>query len=187
MISTAKVSPATSLTVSDTPSSATDPFGAMKWESCAGERTVNRAMSVKSSRAITLARPSAWPATTCPPSSSPSLSGRSRLMCVPFCQTPAVVARSVSAAPSPADPEPGAGALLARRAHGHGDAAAGDRGADGDRVRIIAAGDLETDEALRARLDRNHLANVGHDAGKHLTPARISRPCPPRRFRDRWR
>ena len=98
-----KVSPATSLTVSDTPSSATDPFVAMKRESCVGERNVNRAMSVKSSRVITSARPSAWPATTCPPSSSPSLTGRSRLTRAPFCQRPTVVTRSVSAAASTAN------------------------------------------------------------------------------------
>src|SRR6516225_323802 len=73
------------------------------------------------------------------------------------------------------------------RNHGQAHAAASDRGADVDGIRIIARGDLETDEALRARLDRNHLANVGHDAGKHLTPARMSRPWPPRRFRGRWR
>src|SRR5262249_14207754 len=77
------------------------------------------------------------------------------------------------------DGKPGAVALLSARDHGQAHAAAGDRGADVDRLRIIATGDLETGEPLRARLDRNHLANVGHDAGKHLTSARISPPCPP--------
>src|SRR5262249_11906698 len=85
------------------------------------------------------------------------------------------------------DREPGAVALLAARYHGQAYAAAGDRGADVDGLRIIATGDLETGEPLRARLDRNHFADVGHDAGKHLTPARISRPCRPRWFRCRRR
>src|SRR5215467_16134717 len=67
------------------------------------------------------------------------------------------------------DGKPGAVALLSARDHGQAHAAAGDRGADVDRLRIIATGDLETGEPLRARLDRNHLANVGHDAGEHLT------------------
>src|SRR5262249_30417025 len=85
------------------------------------------------------------------------------------------------------DREPGAVALLAARDHGQAYAAAGDRGADVDGLRIIATGDLETGEPLRARLDRNHFADVGHDAGKHLTPARISRPCRPPWFRCRRR
>src|SRR5262245_13249686 len=85
------------------------------------------------------------------------------------------------------DGEPGTVALLAARDHGQAHAAAGDRGADVDCLRIIATGDLETGEPLRARLARNHFANVGHDAGKHLTSARISRPCPPRWFRCRRR
>src|SRR5262249_10262242 len=85
------------------------------------------------------------------------------------------------------DDEPGAGALLAMGDHSQAHAAAGNRDADVGGIRTIATGDLETVEPLRARLDRNHLANVGHDAGKHLTPARMSRPCPPRRFRGRWR
>ena len=51
MISTENVSPSTSLTVSETPSSATEPLGAMNRDSAAGARNVNRAMSGKSSRA----------------------------------------------------------------------------------------------------------------------------------------
>src|SRR5262245_2732326 len=85
------------------------------------------------------------------------------------------------------DGEPGAVALLAARDHGQAHATAGDRGADADGLRIIATGDLETGEPLPPRLDRNPLADVGHDAGKHLTPARSSRPCRPRWFRCRRR
>ena len=59
----------------------------------AGTRNDSRAMSVKSSRAISSARPSTWPLTRWPPSSSPSRSARSRLSLVPRCQAPAVVTR----------------------------------------------------------------------------------------------
>ena len=52
MISTEKSSPSTALTVSETPSSATEPFGAMKRASSPGARSAKRAMSVMSSRAI---------------------------------------------------------------------------------------------------------------------------------------
>ena len=48
MTSTEKVSPSTSLTVSDTPSSATEPLGAMKRARSCGARSIKRAMSVKS-------------------------------------------------------------------------------------------------------------------------------------------
>ena len=46
------------------------------------------------------------------------------------------------------DREPGAVAVPAARDHGEAHAAAGDRGADGDGVRIVAAGDLEPREPL---------------------------------------
>ena len=65
------------------------------------------------------------------------------------------------------DREPGAIAVLAARDHGEAHAAAGDRGADRDGVGIVAAGDPEPREPLRARLDRDHLADVGDDAGEH--------------------
>ena len=74
-------------------------------------------------------------------------------------------------------------ALLAARDHGQADAAAGDRCADADAVRIIAAGDREARQPLRARFDRNHLADAGDDAGEHVRPARVSRPCPPQWLR----
>ena len=50
MIITEKLASAASLTVSDTPSRATDPLRAMKRESSAGTQNVSFAMSVKSSQ-----------------------------------------------------------------------------------------------------------------------------------------
>ena len=57
-------------------------------------------MSGRSSREISSATPSTWPATMWPPSSSPTFIARSRLSRVPVFQSPAVVIRSVSAAAS---------------------------------------------------------------------------------------
>src|ERR1700730_12833615 len=58
------------------------------------------------------------------------------------------------------DGKPGAVAILAARDRSEAHAAAGDRGADGDGVGIVAAGDLEPREHLGARLDPDHLADV---------------------------
>ena len=57
-------------------------------------------MSGRISRVASSAMPSAWPATICPPSSSPTFNARSRLSRVPIFQQPAVVMRKVSAAAS---------------------------------------------------------------------------------------
>src|ERR1043166_3681730 len=100
MIRTENVSPVTSFTVSDTPSSATEPFGAMNFASGFGTRNTKRAMPVMSSRETTSASPSMCPLTRWPPSSSPTFSDRSRLTRVPFDQRPTAVSRSVSAAAS---------------------------------------------------------------------------------------
>src|SRR5262249_61277327 len=75
----------------------------------------------------------------------------------------------------PAGGSPGKKAGVPARAPrpgGEAAPAAGDRGADRDRVGIVAAGDLEAGEPLRPRLDRDHLADIGDDAGEHalLTP-----------------
>ncbi len=59
MISTENAAPSTVLTVSDTPSSATEPFCAMNRASSAGAVKVSRAISVRSSRALSTATPSA--------------------------------------------------------------------------------------------------------------------------------
>jgi hypothetical protein len=75
----------------------------MKRASSWGARRTKRAISVASFRSVTAAIPSAWPATMCPPSSSPTLSERSRLIRVPWRQRPIVVIRSVSAAASTAN------------------------------------------------------------------------------------
>ena len=133
-------------------------------------------MSVRSSRAVSAARPSAWPATIWPPSSSPTLSARSRL--IRRAPLPVADRGDAQRLGGGIDREPGAVAVPAARDDGEAHPAAGDRGADGDGVGIVAAGDLEPREPLRARLDRNHLADVGDDAGEHVRPARMSRPYP---------
>src|SRR5256885_15041318 len=68
------------------------------------------------------------------------------------------------------DREPGAAVLLARADHGQADAGAGDRGAFDDRGALVATGDLEPAQALRARVHMHHLADVGHNPGEHETP-----------------
>src|SRR4029453_19205834 len=83
------------------------------------------------------------------------------------------------------DREPAAIAFLAACDDGQTYAAAGNRRPDGDAVRIIAAGNCEAGEPLRPRFDRSHLADIGDDAGEHVTPVRTSRPYPPRWFRGR--
>ena len=83
------------------------------------------------------------------------------------------------------DREPAAIALLAARDDGQAYAAAGNRRAGADAVRTIAAGDCKAREPLRPRFDRRHLANIGDDAGEHVTPARMSRPYPPQWLRCR--
>ena len=100
MISTENLTSSTVFTVSDTPSSVTEPFAAMKRASSRVVRSSNRAMSGRSSRVTMVAMPSAWPATMWPPSSSPIFSARSRLSLVPTRQCFAVVMASVSAAAS---------------------------------------------------------------------------------------
>ena len=57
MISTENVSPSTSLTVSEMPSSATEPLGAMKRASSAGTRNDSATLSRKSSRAHEFGEP----------------------------------------------------------------------------------------------------------------------------------
>ena len=100
IIRTENVSPCTSLTVNETPSSATDPFCAMNFEIANGARIANRAISVRSCRSIISTTLSVWAATMWPPNSSPILSDRSRLMREPACHVPTVVTASVSAAAS---------------------------------------------------------------------------------------
>ena len=165
MISTENVSPSTALTVSETPSSATEPLAAMKRASSAGARSTKRAMSVKSSRATTLASPSTWPATRWPPSSSPSLSGRSRLTLRAV--APAADRGQRQRLGRGVDREPGAAALFAGADDGHAHARAGHRGAVDQFGARIGAGDGEAAQIIGARLDRPHFAEIGDDAGEH--------------------
>ena len=165
MISTVKVSPSTALTVSETPSSATEPLGAMKRASSAGARSVKRAISVMSSRVTTLASPSTWPATRWPPSSSPNLSERSRLTCAAV--PPAADGGDAQRLGRGVDRKPGAAILFAGADHRHADAGTGDRGALDQFGARIAAEDGDAVQIVGARLDRPHLAHVGDDAGEH--------------------
>src|SRR5262252_5375551 len=78
------------------------------------------------------------------------------------------------------DRKPAATVLLSCRNHGETHAIAGDRRAVDDRAAIIATRNLQSMQTYGPRLDRKHLANVGHDPCKHVTPARMSRRCPRR-------
>ena len=89
--------PSTSLTVSEVPFSATDPLGAMKRASSGGARKETRVLCPSSRKPTSSARPSTWPVTMCPPSSSPARSGRSRLTSRPGSQEPSAVFDIVSA------------------------------------------------------------------------------------------
>ena len=168
MISTENVSPATSFTVSETPSSATEPLAAMKRASAAGARNTSRAMSSRSSRSTSSAMPSTWPATIWPPSSSPILE-----------RALEVEPGAVAPRPDGGDGErlgggigrkPGAAVLLAGADHREAHAVAGDRGAVGDAGAVIAAGDLQAPQIVGTRMDRDHLADIGDDAGEHRGP-----------------
>src|SRR5262245_4630115 len=97
----ASVSPAT---VSETPSTASEPLCATKRASPAGSAIVARRPSPSGTLAVTTPTPSTWPCTRCPPSRSPSLSERSRLTRVPDRQSPSVVSPSVSGTASTANP-----------------------------------------------------------------------------------
>ena len=131
---TPKVSSVTSLTVNDTPSTATLPLTAMKRARSRGRGSASgwsRVPAVADSASPT---PSTWPETRCPPSSSPSRSERSRLTRVPTRQRPSVVLLSVSAEASAANQS---GADLDR---GQAAAGAADRGADRRSRRCPARG-----------------------------------------------
>src|SRR5262249_51063646 len=58
-------------------------------------------------------------------------------------------------------------AVFSTRHGGQAHAVAGDRSPDVDTFGSVAAGDGKANEILPARLDRNHLANIGNDAGEH--------------------
>ena len=165
MISTVKVSPSTPLTVSETPSSATEPLGAMKRASSAGARSVKRAMSVMSSRVNDIGE-------------AVDMAGDQ--MAAKFvAQLERALEIDVRAVPPAADGgdaqrlgrgvdrKPGAAILLAGADHRHADAGAGDRGAFDQFGARIAAGDGDAVQIVGARLDRPHLAHVGDDAGEH--------------------
>src|SRR4029077_15984728 len=79
MILTPNVVPSTSLTVSDTPSTAMEPLGAINRANASGALKRNRKLSPSGRRSIASPTPSTWPKTRWPPSSSPSFNGRSRL------------------------------------------------------------------------------------------------------------
>ena len=93
MISTENLPPSTALTVSETPSSATEPFGAMKPHLLGLRRAAarSRLVSVIFSRDPTSRDAVDMAGHDWPPSSSPTFSERSRLMRVPRFPPPTVV------------------------------------------------------------------------------------------------
>ena len=103
-------------------------FGDEAARARAGSRSKNLALSPSGSRAMIFARPSIWPVTRWPPSSSPKASGRSRLMRRPF--LPGAERGARQRLVRGFDGEDGA--LVLRLAHlddGQAAAVAGDRGA----------------------------------------------------------
>src|SRR5215469_4603898 len=91
-----KTAPETSFTVSETPSSATEPFGATYFARASGALTSKTLENPDGAARTMLATPSTWPETRWPPSSSPARSERSRLISRPGLQLPSVVLLSVS-------------------------------------------------------------------------------------------
>ena len=167
MISTENLTSSTVFTVSDTPSSVTEPFAAMKRASSRVVRSSNRAMSGRSSRATMVAMPSACPATMWPPSSSPIFSARSRLSRVP--DAPMLRRGHGQRLGGGIDLEPGLALRHARRNHREADAIAGDRRAVGDGRLIVAAGDAQPVQLpLRRRRQSDDLADIGDNAGEHF-------------------
>src|SRR5690606_16085876 len=84
-------------TVSDMPSSAMEPLGAMKCFKLCGARIFKRCDPPSGVMLSKTARPSTWPETRCPPSSSPILSEGSRLIFVPTCHVSRLVFERLSA------------------------------------------------------------------------------------------
>ena len=165
MISTEKLSFSTSLTVSETPSSATDPLAAMKRASPC-RRAQHEACHFRHVLARDhLASPSTWPLTICPPSSSPALSARSRL--IAGARPPTSGRGQPQGFRRRIDGEPGAPALLAGANHRKANAGTGDRGPVEQSARGIAAGDLHAMQVVGARPDAAHLADIGDNACKH--------------------
>ena len=156
---------ATSLTVRLTPSSATEPFGAIKGISSSGASKTNRTNSASGRRSTIRAMPSTWPKTRCPPSSSPSRSDFSRLTGVPSCQSPRVVQRQ----------------SLDRRLHrecsgfdcNHRQARsrAGDRGPERDRRGVKGRSDRQIEKFAAAQPP--HPSHIGDDPGKHADKLRV--------------
>jgi hypothetical protein len=162
MTLTPKARPSTSLTVSEMPSSATEPLGAMKRARSGGTWKRKRRESPSGSIATISASPSTWPETMCPPSSSPSFSGRSRLTREPGRQ-PQRGAMSVSAEASTTNqPRPSLWRPVSMAVRHTPEQA---MEAPIAMVGIIAAGD--GDARVAARLDGKHFADVADDAGEH--------------------
>src|SRR6266478_4147735 len=86
-----------SLTVSEVPSSAIEPFETTSGASPWGSRSSIRTPSPSPVRRTSSPTPSTWPRTRCPPRRSPSASGRSRLTRSPAFRSPRVVLSNVSA------------------------------------------------------------------------------------------
>jgi hypothetical protein len=114
------------------------------------------------------ATPSTWPVTRWPPSSSPTLSERSRLIFVPG--SPLADQGLGQGLGGSLDLEDAAGLAVGARAqarHGQAHAGTGDRGADLDAGGVIGAGDGETLQAGALAVGFHDRADGGDDAGEH--------------------
>ena len=166
MISTPKRSPSTSFTVSDTPSSVTEPFCATKRESSRGASTTEAGHFVE-----ILARDD--------PRHAIDMAGDDMAAefvadfqraleidaFVPRDQFATVVRASVSAAASTSKTRP---AVLARdRDDGQARARTGDGSAERDAVGVIAAGDAQPPQFAARLHDGDDFAHIGDDSGEH--------------------
>ena len=118
MMVTAKRSAPASLTVSEMPSTATEPLTASMGASAAGTAISSRWQSPSGSIAAISPTASTWPNTRWPPSSSPSRSDRSRLTARPRASRRAWCAPGSRARPAPCGSGPPSPPRSGRCRHG---------------------------------------------------------------------
>ena len=165
MMFTPKVSPRTSFTVNDTPSTATLPLTAMNRAISAGTRKTQRVEAFSGVAETAVPTPSTWPETRWPPSSSPTRSERSRLTRDPTVQLPSLVCARVSADASTANqPAPNSTAVRQQP-----EQAIEAPSATGGSVRNAGGVSMtrRMSSTVANRVDRSDVTERGYDAGEH--------------------
>ena len=165
MISTENVSPSTVLTVSETPSSATEPLGAMKRASVA-RRAKRKARHI----GHVLARNDGGKAVdmTGDHMAAQLVAQFQRALEIDLAaRPPAAGGGQPQRLGGGINREPGAPVFFASLDDGEADAGAGHRRALHQRGARIGTGDGDAGQIVGARLDRPHFAHIGDDAGEH--------------------